>query len=56
MWKDESLGAEFEYQDIPPDYADQAADYRNRLIEAAVEFNDEAMEAYLDSESPTRNA
>ena len=48
VWKDENLGAEFEYQDIPADYADQAADYRNRLIEAAVEFDDDAMEAYLE--------
>jgi len=48
VWKDENLGAEFEYQDIPAEYADQAADYRNRLIEAAVEFDDDAMEAYLE--------
>ncbi len=52
VWKDESLGAEFEYQDIPADYADQAADYRNRLIESAVEFDDDAMEAYLEGEEP----
>jgi len=48
VWKDENLGAEFEYQGIPAEYADQAADYRNRLIEAAVEFDDDAMEAYLE--------
>tara|TARA_Y100001970_G_scaffold94944_1_gene119699 strand:- start:76 stop:2109 length:2034 start_codon:yes stop_codon:yes gene_type:complete len=48
VWKDENLGAEFEYQDIPAEYADEAAEYRNRLIEAAVEFDDEAMEAYLE--------
>ena len=53
VWKDESLGAEFEYQDIPADYADQVADYRNRLIESAVEFDDDAMEAYLEGEEPS---
>ena len=53
VWKDENLGAEFEYQDIPAEYADQAADYRNRLIEAAVEFDDHAMEAYLEGEEPS---
>jgi elongation factor G len=53
VWKDESLGAEFEYRDIPAEYADKAADYRNRLIEAAVEFDDEAMEAYLEGNEPS---
>jgi elongation factor G len=53
VWKDENLGAEFEYQDVPAEYADQAADYRNRLIEAAVEFDDDAMEAYLEGEEPS---
>jgi elongation factor G len=48
VWKDENLGAEFEYTDIPDEYAEQAADYRSRLIEAAVEFDDDAMEAYLE--------
>jgi elongation factor G len=48
VWKDENLGAEFEYTDIPGEYTEQAADYRSRLIEAAVEFDDDAMEAYLE--------
>jgi len=48
VWKDENLGAEFEYRDIPAEYADQAADYRARLIEAAIEYDDDAMEAYLE--------
>jgi elongation factor G len=48
VWKDESLGAEFEYTDIPADMADQAAEYREKLIETAVEQDDEAMEAYLE--------
>ena len=33
IWKDESLGAEFEYTDIPADLADQAAEYREKLVE-----------------------
>ncbi len=48
IWKDESLGAEFEYTDIPSDMADQAAEYREKLIETAVEQDDEAMESYLE--------
>ncbi len=53
VWKDETLGADFEYQDIPPEYVSQAEEYRSKLIEAAVEFDDDAMEAYLEGSEPT---
>ena len=52
VWKDESLGAEFEYTDIPADLADRAAEYRERLIETAVEQDDAVMEAYLEGNEP----
>ena len=52
IWKDESLGAEFFYEDIPADMADEAAEYRNQLIELAVEQDDDAMEAYLEGNEP----
>jgi elongation factor G len=52
IWKDESLGAEFFYEDIPADLADEAAKYRNELIELAVEQDDDAMEAYLEGNEP----
>ncbi|HEX7819997.1 MAG TPA: elongation factor G [Sphingobium sp.] len=52
IWKDEALGAEFFYEEIPADLADEAADYRSRLIELAVEQDDEAMEAYLEGNEP----
>ncbi len=52
IWKDESLGAEFFYEDIPADLADEAAIYRQELIELAVEQDDEAMEAYLEGTEP----
>ncbi|HNW17354.1 MAG TPA: elongation factor G [Sphingorhabdus lacus] len=52
IWKDESLGAEFFYEDIPADLADEAAKYRNELIELIVEQDDDAMEAYLDGNEP----
>jgi len=53
IWKDESLGAEFEYTDIPADLADQAAEYRAKLVEMAVEMDDALMETYLDGVEPT---
>jgi elongation factor G len=52
IWKDESLGAEFEFRDIPADQADEAASYREKLVELAVEQDDTAMEAYLDGTEP----
>ena len=52
VWKDESLGAEFEYGEIPADMVDEAAEYREKLIELAVEQDDDVMEAYLEGNLP----
>ena len=52
IWKDETMGAEFTVVDIPADLADKAAEYREKLIELAVEQDDEAMEAYLEGNLP----
>jgi elongation factor G len=52
IWKDEALGAEFFYEEIPADMADEAAEYRMKLIELAVEQDDDAMEAYLEGNEP----
>jgi len=52
VWKDESLGAEFTYEEIPADLADKAASYREKLIETAVEQDDDVMMAYLEGEMP----
>lgn len=52
-WKDEALGAEFVYEEIPADLVDQAAKYRATLVDLAVEQDDTALEAYLSGEEPT---
>jgi elongation factor G len=52
IWKDEALGAEFFYEEIPADLAEEAAKYRSELIELAVEQDDDAMEAYLEGNEP----
>src|ERR671913_453854 len=52
IWLDESLGAKFEYQDIPADLADAATTARQDLIEMAVEQDDDVMEAYLGGQEP----
>ncbi|OYY89247.1 MAG: elongation factor G [Sphingomonas sp. 28-66-16] len=53
VWLEESLGAKFEYQDIPEDLAEKAAVARSELIEMAVEQDDDLMEAYLEGTEPT---
>ena len=53
IWLEESLGAKFEYQDIPDDMAEKAAKYRSELIEMAVEQDDDLMEAYLEGNEPS---
>lgn len=52
VWQDESLGAKFDYVDIPADLADKAAEYREQLIETVVEQDDDVMEAYLEGNEP----
>ena len=52
IWLDESLGAKFEYQDIPDDLKDKAAALRNELIETVVEQDDAAMEAFFEGNEP----
>ncbi|MBX3563864.1 MAG: elongation factor G [Sphingomonas sp.] len=52
VWLDESLGAKFEYREIPDDMKDAAAAARSELIEIAVEQDDAAMEAYLEGNEP----
>ncbi|MEM8799664.1 MAG: elongation factor G [Pseudomonadota bacterium] len=56
IWKDESLGAEFEYTDIPADLADAAEMARTEMIELAVEQDEDLMEKYLDGEEPSAEA
>ncbi|HEU5019226.1 MAG TPA: elongation factor G [Pseudolabrys sp.] len=52
IWDDESLGAKFEDVDIPEDLLPQAQEYREKMIEAAVELDDDAMTAYLEGNEP----
>lgn len=51
IWDDDTLGATFTTEDISEDYRETALDYRERLVEALSEIDDDIMEAYL-SEMP----
>ena len=52
IWHDESLGAQWDEVEIPDDMREIAAEYRQKLVETAVEQNDAAMEAYLEGTEP----
>ncbi len=53
IWDEESRGMKYELQDIPTDMVDQCNEWRETMIEAAAEANDEFMEKYLEGEELT---
>ncbi|MCH7807481.1 MAG: elongation factor G, partial [Proteobacteria bacterium] len=53
IWKDETLGAEFELVDIPEDLRDAAETARTEMLEIAVEEDDVLLEKYLEGEEPS---
>jgi elongation factor G len=52
IWKTEDMGAEYSEMEIPADLKDRADELRLEMIEAAVELDETAMEAYLDGTEP----
>jgi elongation factor G len=52
VWDNSGDPTSYEIQDVPADMVDLVEEWREKLIETAVEQNDEAMEKYLDGEEP----
>jgi elongation factor G len=52
VWDDEGLGAKYHDEEIPAELLEQAKEYREKMIEAAVEMDDDVMAAYLDGVEP----
>ncbi|WP_425073720.1 elongation factor G [Sagittula sp. S175] len=52
LWKGDDLGATWVLEDVRPELQDQLEEWRGKMIEAAVEMDDDAMEAYLEGEEP----
>ena len=48
LWHDETMGAEYEIDDIPADLKDEAEEWRGKLLEAAAEFDEALMEKYFE--------
>ncbi|MDP6967925.1 MAG: elongation factor G [Gammaproteobacteria bacterium] len=53
VWDDSGLPENFEIVDIPADMVDQVDEYHEKLIETAVEQDDDLMMAYMDGEEPS---
>ncbi|MCU0831971.1 MAG: elongation factor G [Rhizobiaceae bacterium] len=55
VWRDESLGAAWDVVEIPADLKDKAAQWREKMIETAVEIDEEATMNYLEGVMPTND-
>ncbi len=53
VWDDSGLPENYEIKEIPADMVDQVEEYREMMIESAVEQDDELMMAYMDGEEPS---
>jgi elongation factor G len=47
-WSEENMGAEFEYIDVPAELQDTCSEWREKMVEAAAEANEDLMEKYLE--------
>ena len=48
LWHDETMGAEYDVEEIPTDLKDECDEWRNKLLEAATEYDEALMEKYFD--------
>ncbi len=53
IWRDETLGAEFDDVEIPAEYADQAKEYHDKLVEAVSESDDNLFHKFVEGEKIT---
>jgi len=55
VWRDETLGAAWDIVEIPADLKEKAEQYREKMIEAAVEMDETALENYLEGKMPSND-
>ena len=53
LWHDETMGAEYDDEDIPADLVDEANEWREKMVESAANFDDALMEKYLEGQEIT---
>ena len=50
LWHDETMGAEYDVEEIPADLVDEANEWREKMVENAANFDDDLMEKYLEGQ------
>ena len=50
LWHDETMGADYDVEDIPADLVDECNEWRGKLLESASEFDEDLMMKYLDGD------
>ncbi|MBR5654172.1 MAG: elongation factor G [Prevotella sp.] len=50
LWHDETMGAEYDIEDIPAELVDEAEEWRGKMLETAADFDDDLMEKFLEGE------
>src|SRR5437016_5540446 len=55
VWRDETLGAAWDVVEIPADLKERAEQFREKMIEAAVEMDETALENYLEGKMPSND-
>ena len=50
LWHDETMGAEYDIEEIPAELVDEANEWREKMVESAASFDDALMEKYLEGE------
>jgi len=56
VWHDEAMGAEYDVEDIPADLQGQADEYREKLLDAVLVYDEALMESYLEGEEVSEDA
>ena len=54
LWHDETMGAEYDVEDIPANLIDEAEEWRDKMLESASNYDDALMEKYLEGQEITR--
>ena len=50
LWHDETMGAEYDMEEIPAELLDEAQEWREKLLETAADFDEDLMEKFLDGQ------
>ena len=51
LWHDETMGAEYSFEDIPANLVDEAQEWRDKMLETVAEYDEKLMEKFFDDPS-----